>query len=278
VALAGPGSPPPWTWQAPAIAVHARPWSVTAIAFEFAGRHHGILAPAEAPLEIDADTQAARGTMEFGTGPWPKIDLQLGGVSVTTSAQPLPTKVGTLQASLVPHAPPNRPSSENPAVSPRLVVSALDIVLPDQTHPVFGPQVERFDLDAVFAGRLPRGPLGRALTVWRDDGGTIEVQRLRIKWGPLDAEGSGTLALDSERRPLAASNVRLQGYGQALDELTRAGAVRGRDAIAARLMLGLLGRAGRTGRDEVTVSLTVQDGWLSVGPARLLRVPPLPLE
>lgn len=275
--LAGPGIPAPWTWQGAPITVRARPWHIATVAFEFAGRHRGVVTTKEAPLEIDATVAAARGSAEFGAGPWPKVELEMGGVAVTTSAQPTPTRVATLRASLAPQPAPNRPQGED-ATSPRLAVSALDADLPDQPSPIFGTRVERFDLDAVFVGRLPRGPLGPALTAWRDDGGTIEVQRLRLKWGPLDAEGSGTIALDAERRPLAASNVRVQGYGRAIDELARTGAVRGRDAVAARLMLGLLGRTGRTGRDEVTVSLTVQDGWLSAGPARLLRVPPLPLE
>jgi hypothetical protein len=276
--LAGPGSPPRWTWQGPTIAVHTRPWRLGEVEFEFPGRHRLTLPVDGTPLEFEATADSARGSMVFGGGSWPRVKVEFGGVGVVSSAQPGPTTVKSIVVSLSPNPAPNRPAGEAQTESPRLAITALGAVLPEAPRPIFGREIERFDLDATWVGRLPSGPLSQALAAWRDGGGTIEVAKLRLKWGKLDIDGAGTFALDSEQRPLAASNVRLQGYGQALDDLAKAGVVRGRDAIAARLMMGLLARSGRTGKDEVTVSITVQDGWFNVGPARLFRVPPIAVD
>jgi hypothetical protein len=204
--------------------------------------------------------------------------LEFGAITMTSTVQPEPTTIRSLVARLSPQVAPNRPLTDRPFEAPRLAVTVLDIMLPETPRPVLGRAVERVELDATWVGRLPPGPLKQALAAWRDGGGTVEVARFGLKWGKLEIEGSGTFALDPEFRPLASSNVRLQGYGQAIDDLAKAGVVRGRDAIAARLMLGLMARSGRTGRDEVAVPVIVQDGWFAVGPARLLRVPPLELD
>lgn len=276
--LAGPGSPAAWTWRAPMILVRARPWRLTHFGFESPGRHDVTMVANGAEWRIEAVAAAAGGAIVFGTAPWPEVDLAVADLTLTSTARPRPTTVRSIAARLAPNAAPNRPPADPQAASPRLVATVLDVLLPEEPPPVLGRAVERIDLDATWVGRLPPGPLGPALVVWRDGGGTIEVARLGLKWGKLEIEGAGTFALDSELRPIASSNVRLNGYGQALDDLARAGVVRGRDAIAARLMLGLMARSGRTGRDEVAVPITVQDGWFAVGPARLLRVPPLNVE
>lgn len=276
--LAGPGSPARWVWQAPDIDVHTRPWRLGEVAFEFPGRHRFTLPLGETPQQIDATAKAARGSMEFGGRPWPRFSVEFRDASVTSSAQPGTTTVKSILASLSPLPASNHPPADRQAESPHLTIAAIDAVLPEAPRPILGREIERLDLDATWVGRLPSGPLNQALAAWRDSGGTIEVARLRLKWGKLEIDGSGTLALDSEARPLAASTVRLHGYDQALDDLAQAGVVRGRDAIAARLMMGLLARSGRTGRDEVTVSVTAQDGWFSIGPARLLRVPPITFD
>jgi hypothetical protein len=274
--LAGPGSPPAWTWQPPPIEAATRPWRVREIAFASPGRHRIVVASGGAQHHIDLAAATARGRMRSSGGAWPEVSLDLAEVTATTPLLPEPIAVKSIAAQLAPRPVANRPETSGEA--PRLTFAAAHIMLPEGPRPVLGHLVERLEVDAVFIGRLRGAPLGEALAAWRDGGGTVELERLRLQWGPLDLEGSGTFTLDGEMRPLASGNIRIQGYGETIQELAKAGIIRSREAIAAQLTMGLLSRPGRAGRGEFLAPITIQYGWLSVGPARLLPVPPLRLD
>jgi hypothetical protein len=274
--LAGPGSPPAWTWQPPPIEAATRPWRLREIAFASPGRHRIVVASGGAQHHIDLAAAAARGRMRWSGGAWPEVSLDLAEVIATAPLLRAPVAIKSIAAQLSPGPAPNRPGA--PAEAPRLAFTAAEITLPDSPRPVLGRLVERLEIDATFVGRLRSGSANEALAAWRDGGGTVELARLRLRWGPLDVEGSGTLALDEAMRPLASGNIRIQGYGETIEDLAKAGIMRSREAIVARLTMGLLARPGRGGRDEFLAPITIQYGWLSVGPARLLPVPPLRLD
>jgi hypothetical protein len=274
--LAGPGAPPTWSWQPPPIEARSRPWRPREIAVAAPGRHRIAIASASGESHIDLATAGARGRIRSSGGAWPEISLDLAEVSATTSMRPAPVAIKSVAARLSPRPAPNRPGAS--ADAPWLVFAATHITLPESPPPALGRIVERVEFDGTFVGRLRSGPADEALAAWRDSGGTVEIARVRLQWGPLDIEGAGTLALDEAMRPLASGNIRIQGYGETIEELARAGVVRSREAIVAQLTMRLLARPGRGGRDEFLAPVTVQYGWLSIGPARLLPVPPLRLE
>src|SRR6185295_8822537 len=101
-------------------------------------------------------------------------------------------------------------------------------------------------------GPLQQGPLAESVAAWRDAGGIIEVNRLALRWGPLDGDGDGTLALDAANRPLAAFTMRIRGYTETVDALTAAGAMKPRDAGTLKIALNLFARQDSTsGRREL---------------------------
>jgi len=115
---------------------------------------------------------------------------------------------------------------------------------------------------------------GDSLARWRDRGGTVEVSRLALSWGPLALEGDGTLALDSAMRPLAAFSARLAGGPETVERLAAAGLIAPMDALGAKIALAAMTIVpAEGGAPYAQVPVTLQDGYLYLGPARLLALP-----
>jgi hypothetical protein len=155
-----------------------------------------------------------------------------------------------------------------------LSADVADLVLPGGTW-AFGPRIGSAAFDLMLTGPLPPAetPLARA-TAWRDGGGTLELQRLALDWGPLNLNGSATLALDEHMQPMGAATARIVGYAATLDALAAARVIGTRAAMTAKAVLGLMAHApADSAAPEVEVPLTLQDGTLSVGRIPLARMP-----
>lgn len=113
------------------------------------------------------------------------------------------------------------------------------------------------------------------LATWRDAGGTLEIRRLVLDWGPLDLAAEGTVALDRDLQPEAALSAAFSGHNEAIDRLVEAGIVTPRRALIAKLALSALAHPAPDGGPRVTVPVTLQDGFLYLGPAKLIPVPPI---
>jgi hypothetical protein len=130
---------------------------------------------------------------------------------------------------------------------------------------------EPFDLD--LAGAV-KGPI-TDLAGWRDAGGTADLARVQLAWGPLKLDGNATLALDGQMRPLGAGTAKLQGLSPMLDRLVAKGQVKAQEASIAKIVLGLLAQPAADGGSEVTVPITAQDGKLFLGPVAVATLRPL---
>jgi hypothetical protein len=134
-------------------------------------------------------------------------------------------------------------------------------------------------ITARWLGAVPPGRLKEGLAAWRDDGGTIEISHASFQSGPVDIQGSGTLALDAEMRPLGAFATEIKGYDAVVDQLVADGRVSAKNADFARAVLASMAQTdGVTGLTKLALPISIQDGWLSVGPARLVKIAPLPLD
>ncbi|MEJ1975722.1 MAG: DUF2125 domain-containing protein [Acetobacteraceae bacterium] len=93
--------------------------------------------------------------------------------------------------------------------------------------------------------------------------------------GPLDAEGSATLALDPASQPRGNATLRLTGFAETIDALTRAGVLARNDARVAGTVLGLMSSTPGGSTAEVSVPLTLDSGRLLMGAIPLARIPPI---
>ncbi len=127
-------------------------------------------------------------------------------------------------------------------------------------------------------GDTPGALTPAAFTQWRDEGGTVEVRPLMLSLGGFALDGEGTLTLDRLMRPLAAGTAKVRGFVEGIDRLIAVGLVTERDGRLARLLLSAVASTDpQTGQPTLSVPITVQDGWLLLGPSRLVPVAPLPL-
>jgi hypothetical protein len=156
----------------------------------------------------------------------------------------------------------------------------LSLQLSDATLPApvpgFGNTLSGFSFVAQMKGGLPPGQIIPALTHWRDDGGTIELQSLRLRWGSLLVDASGTLALDKALQPEGAFSAVITGQDAAVDVAVKTGALKPSDAGAAKAVLGLLARPNGNGDKALTLPVTIQNQQLYLGPAKLANIPPIP--
>jgi hypothetical protein len=136
-------------------------------------------------------------------------------------------------------------------------------------------EVAHLAVDAKLFGALEAGPWPAALAEWREAGGVIEATRLLLVCGPLTLDGEGTFALDSAGQPIGAMTTRIHGYEAALDRLAADRVVPAQTVATAKIVLRALARSGGEGAPTLVAPVSVQDRTLSVGPAALLRLPPL---
>jgi hypothetical protein len=115
------------------------------------------------------------------------------------------------------------------------------------------------------------------LVKWRDGGGTVEVARLNLAYGFLDVWANGTMALDGDMQPIGAFTAKVEGFFPLVDALKEKGLVRARDAVTAKVVLGVLAKKPADGGPPtLNLPLTVQGRKVYAGPLALAQVPAIP--
>jgi hypothetical protein len=140
-----------------------------------------------------------------------------------------------------------------------------------------GPRIASLTLKGMLDGPVPRThALAERAAAWRDGGGTLEIERLAVNWGPLDLTASATLALDEQLQPMGTGSAKVIGYVETLDALAAHGAISKSAAIAAKAVLSLLAHSPEDGSPpDVEVPLTLQYRTLSMRQVPLVRLPEL---
>ena len=156
-------------------------------------------------------------------------------------------------------------------------VSAGAIVLPNAVRWPLGPFVTSVVLEGSLEGPTPEPAAPSTfLAAWRDGGGSLEVQKFSIVWGPLDLTTTATLALDDQLQPMGAGTGRMVGYEATLDALAANGVLTRSATTAAKAVLSLMASAPAAGdAAEVEVPLTLQHRTLSMRQVPLIRLPEL---
>ena len=272
--LAAPHGLKPWSWKGPALVLKARPWRLTRVRLSAPGRHH---------FTVIRRGGLAAFTVEAG-----KLELKLKHRGEGTGRAMLSVREVTL-----------RDASEKAVAG----VAAADFIVerpgraddggPGRTAPAldFLAQAEGVSYPAAPVrglGRTTAWLVARvsvtgqandapgAMARWRDSGGTLEVKRFTLNHGPLALDGDGTLAIDNRMRPIGAFTLRVKGFEEALDRLAGAGVIKPHPAALAKTVMKALARKqGMPGAEELKVPLSLQDGWLYVGPVALAKLPPI---
>lgn len=256
------------SWRGPAITIAVRPWDPRRLSLSFSGSHEFSRGGRARTARLTAGTADAH--VELGEdGQVRVLRVALGSLTVTPKPDAPKTTLEKLDLTLdrPPVAQTDAPH-QRPLV--RIAADVAGLVLPDGTRAVLGPRIESAGITVVLLGAIPAGPLEAALAAWRDSGGTLEVERFRLAWATLSLNAEGTLALDRELQPMGALAARIIGFRATVDRLTANGINRPRQAMTAKIVLGLLARGSPP---EIKVPISAQDGGLYLGPVRFMRLP-----
>ena len=160
--------------------------------------------------------------------------------------------------------------------------SAQPVTLPDDVHFKLGSEISEFALDGVLNGPWPprqsagSPDLAERATAWRDAGGSLELSRVSIAWGPARLDATATLALDEDLQPMGAGTGKIAGYDAVLDAMADDAILTRSAATAAKAVLLLLADTPADGEPaQVEVPLTLQFRTLSVHQVPLTRLPEL---
>jgi hypothetical protein len=278
--LASQGMLPAFRWSGPSITLDWRPWNARRIGFTAPGGHLLDLVDSSIDGAAKGSFRLAQGAMLFGKrGALASLTLTLDD-AILGEQDSDRVEINRLEVTLDTAPPPRREAVPEKTASLRLTGAIHGLTLPKKARAPLGRTIGGIELNATLLGHIAPGKTGsttrETLAAWRDDGGIVEIDHFRLGWSRLILDSSGTLALDANLQPIVASSATIRGHGETLNALVGAGTLGASEALMARMAFGLLQRGGGNGKPpEIKISLTIQDGWLYVGPVKLLRLAPI---
>lgn len=266
VSLKSAASGPPATLHAPTLSASVRPWSFRNWQLAAPDGLTAAIGPEAVPIaRLSAERGA--GAASFAADGTATIWLSLGDAKGSSAGVTLGAR--TLHAWAV--VPPGALTSQQDG-GLAFALDAGDLSLPI-APPGFGPTIGDLGFGVTLTGAFPSAPLRQAVAAWHKGGGTIDLDHLHLRWGDMEITGSGTLALDDDLQPVGGFSGGVSGFDQLLSALVATGRIKGSDARVARLALAMLAKAGPDGRPEISTSLTIQNGQMYLGPAKLGPAP-----
>ncbi len=179
-----------------------------------------------------------------------------------------------------------RPIGESPdtdqldmPVVGEMALRAKDIMAYEIPVGIFGKKADTVMVHAAVHGsRLPEfTPAG--LAPWRDEGGTVTLQTLRIDSGKLDLTLKGDMSLDQEFRPLGAFSAEITGVEHIIEVLSGLSAFQKEPGDEILDDLKDMVEERRNGNDEMikvlSLSIALQNGLLFVGPIPVYELSPV---
>lgn len=254
-------------WSAPALTVTLHPLRLSGFTMAAAGPHDIGLPAAWGGNRVTLTTAATVLGIETD-GDGARQSLTVEGARIEGLAAPV--SVANLAVSV---RRPRNKTVDHTVTTLEMTFNARQVDLPPGLELPLGPRLAEVALKGRLKGNVPGGDPAQALTAWRVDGGTFEVDSLGLDWLPLKMKASGTLALDEQLQPMGALSAAFTGFFEAVESLSRRGIVRSRDASMVKVVLGMMARTEGGGPPTLNLPVTVQDQVVYAGPARLFPVP-----
>jgi hypothetical protein len=244
----------------------ARPWDFADWRLDAPGGFTAELAAAGKQPAVELTIKSARGTVAIGDKDTAWIWLGMRDLA-GRAAVAVPVRSADAWILL-----PAKPAVKDTDPSFGLAVDLRQVGISEP--PVnFGKIIDELALGMTVKGPFPTGPLAQAAARWRDAGGTIEVENLRLDWSGLGITANGTLALDRKLQPMAAFSGGIEGFGAILEALVVADQLTPEQASLVGIALTSLAKPGPDGKPQITAPFTIQNGKMYLGPARLGAAP-----
>ena len=252
------------------------PWQLRDVPINLPGRHRLERRDAAGSTAIELEAARPEARMQLnGAGRIRSLDVDLGDLQARTpgSAEMVKARRAHFVAREIDPIDPARREFLN------ITIELDDVEPPPGWQAPFSQKLRRGEAEIGVRGAATRGATpAEAVAAWRDGGGVVELRRLTLDWAPLFISGDGTATLDRQNRPQAAFSVRVAGYAELLDALVQSRQIGRGQANMIRAALNIVAKpAPGTGRNEVSIPITAQDGKLSILGIALMNLPPMPL-
>jgi hypothetical protein len=258
-------SPPP-ELHAASLSGSARPWDFNNWVLTAPRGLIADLAAAGERPPVKLTARSAKGTASLSAQGKTWLWLNLRDIAAEANGK-IPIKFADAWIT-VPAKPPKADTDASFGLA--LNLREIEVAAP----PVkFSHTLDQLALAVTVKGAMPDGPLASAVAAWRDAGGTIEVDNLRVQWGGLGVSGNGTLALDQRLQPIAAFSGGVEGFDTILNALVAADWLTPEQAELVQIALTALAKPGPDGKPQITAPFTIENGKMYLGPARLGAVP-----
>ena len=250
-------------WRTPTLAARIRPWRPAEIDVDLSGLHQffGVERVDITSQDLGVDVHL------LGSGAWRG---KLKGKNVSTDFP----RIGALVAKRLAIDFQWRGKRVEAGQSPlRLDLVGENIQLPSAWLLPLGSVVAVLRLTAYVTKPLKPLRDPEALVQWRDDGGTLELNRLSLEYGPLDLDGDGTFALDGDLQPMGAFVARAEGFMETLDAFQSRNTIDIGQATALKLLLMILARQPAGRPPYLEVPLTLQDREVTLKTMVIKKLP-----
>ena len=261
----------PMDWQAESIRIITQPLDSSRLQVEVSGQQVLMLNKKKEIQKFTGDLKKVLANLMFSDGQIKKVILELLDVQLLNDIQ-ANSVIRIPRAELV-LSKLERTKGDHQTGSWSIFASTEDCILPLFKDSPLSKKIQ-LTLKARTIGNIASGHLVKSLENWRDNGGTVELEKLKIGHGPLKIHTEGTLALDNKMQPIGALTAHLEGIHETIDALKKLGIVEASKAITAKLLVGVLSRPTVVGGPPVlNLAITAQNRNLYVGPVQLLQLP-----
>ena len=261
----------PWRWDGARAIGEARPWNPGRVRLMLAGSHSITWTQKGTPVRYQGSATELTAEIVLDGGGRRQGWLDIGGLVLKGDREGHEIAVAKAH---VEGWRTTATSADHLTATAEVSFEASGLRLPRRLSLPLGDRVGIIALKASLMGHIAPDRLPDSLAAWRDSGGTLEVHQFAVTYGPLSGRVTGTLALDADLQPIGALTAKLSGFFRAVDVLRKAGLVGARQAVMAKIVLGVLAkRPPGGGAATLNAPLTVQGRRLYVGPVDLAEVP-----
>lgn len=256
------------TWRGEHVTITTRPWAPWKLHVEASGRHK--LSIGEG-LNVKGKVETLSADIVTGSKLPEELTLNLAGVDLRGDMQVV---MDALRVNLK-HNAEITASGEGMSIE----LTGTNFTLPLRGGLGLGNNIANIEALLKVNGPVKLGTLADRLTTWRDVGGRVNVERLKLRAGPLAIAAAGTVALDDNLQPVATMSAKIEGLFQVLSIMRKQGVVRDGDAVLATMVLSALSkRPPGGGRSSINLAVNITDGKLMLGPVPVLSVPEIKWE
>lgn len=143
------------------------------------------------------------------------------------------------------------------------------------TDTPLGGVIQHVSLKGKVSGVVKGKTPNEILTNWYKNTGTLDISDFTIDWSGIDLTSDGSLSVDEKLQPVMTLSAELKNVNKTLDALLKQNVISETSKKILEIFLGAMVKNDEKSDTEkqqsLKLSLTLQDGELSLGPVRIAK-------